>query len=293
MIEFIGQKKIVESLNILLKSSNIQNKVFPHCLFSGGPGLGKTTLANLVSKEIGRPLFEINAASLKDQFSILYILKDLKPRSIIFIDEIHNLKKTAQEALYTAMEGNYISLGEGDSDGCTKVRLSPFTLFGATTSTVSKPMLDRFAHNFQMVAYTEQEIENIIQAMDPDFPAATIAPYCRKNPRIARKRIGWVRDYCVSKDLVINKKNVKEAMEQIDILANGLTIDDISYLRALDQCKGKAGLTNLKTITGFSSEKIAEIEEYLQSMKYIMRTSSGRRLIDFSWKGLVTSGSHP
>ena len=167
ILNYIGQNSIKKQLNIILESSRIRQKLPEHILFYGPPGLGKTTLASLISNELDLNFKTISAPSLQKQGDIVTLLLNLEPKTILFIDEIHRLKSLLEETLYTAMEDRQVDLvmGKGAGAQSTRLNLPEFTLIGATTmlGKISKPLKDRFASIFQMQPYTNLEIISLIE----------------------------------------------------------------------------------------------------------------------------------
>lgn len=280
-LELIGQEKISETVRISLAAA-IKNKVtFPHSIMTGPPGYGKTTLAHLIADKIGGTLKEINGATIKSKFELICTLHCIEPGDILFIDEIHSMDKKSHESLYTAIEGNYVNFSmPGDGNEIEKIDIPKFTLLGATTCTVPKPLLDRFTHNLQFSPYTDSDLEKIILLNEKGIPAEHLVKYCRGNPRIAKKRIRWLRDFCDAKGITnISESTIKQAMAQIDISEDGLTLDDIQYINFLKKHKTRAGINAIMNGTGFSKKKITEeIEPFLLMKNYITLSSGGRVL---------------
>lgn len=281
MKKLIGQEKIQQTVEISLAAAKKQQLMFPHSIMTGPPGYGKTTLAHMIAKEMGGNLKEINGATIKSRFELICMLASMEEGDIIFIDEIHSADKKSHETLYTAMEGSYVNYSVAGDEELNKCILKPFTLLAATTCTVPKPLLDRFTHNFQFVPYSDTAIAQIISNIDSGIPATDLVPYCRSNPRVAKKRIKWLKDFCCAKEIKkIDGGVIEEAMHQIDISKDGLTLDDRLYLDYLKRNKARSGMTAIANGTGLSKRKITEeIEPFLLQQKYIMLSSGGRILL--------------
>lgn len=269
----IGQKTTQETIKVLIQASLKERKPFPHSLFIGPSGFGKTSFAKLVAKELKRTFFEYNAASIKDSINLAFALRNIDENDIVFIDEIHRMNTKAQEAFYTIMEGNYLNVMAG-SESIDKIDIQSFTLLGATTSTVSGPMLGRFRHVFRMEDYTESEIGEIARNNDARFD---VAKYCRGIPRNAVKYTEWLKDYFSVKGEPVTKSNIAKAMEQIGIYQDGLTVEDLIYLNFLNKQNRLVGIRTIAHATGLDEKHIREdIEPHLLKHGYILRAPRGR-----------------
>jgi holliday junction DNA helicase RuvB len=289
LLDYIGQEKLKKQLNIILQSSKIRNKLPEHILFYGQPGLGKTTLANLISQEVEANFKVTSAPALQKIGDLVTLLLNLSEKTILFIDEIHRLKAPLEEALYTAMEDRKIDLVMGKGAGSSNARLDlkEFTLIGATTQLgkISKPLKDRFGSIFQLEAYNETEILEIIERNSKllELKLETSAEIflcqrCRGIPRIANNLLKRLRDYALVHNLkIINKVQTQNFLLELGILEKGLTRQDIIYLQSLSD----NGL-GIKTLSGILLEEVETlelvIEPYLLHLGFIDKSSSGRNL---------------
>jgi holliday junction DNA helicase RuvB len=289
LLDYIGQEKLKKQLNIILQSSKIRNKLPEHILFYGQPGLGKTTLANLISQEVEANFKVTSAPALQKIGDLVTLLLNLSEKTILFIDEIHRLKAPLEEALYTAMEDRKIDLVMGKGAGSSNARLDlkEFTLIGATTQLgkISKPLKDRFGSIFQLEAYNETEILEIIERNSKllELKLETSAEIflcqrCRGIPRIANNLLKRLRDYALVHNIkVINKIQTQNFLLELGILEKGLTRQDIIYLQSLSD----NGL-GIKTLSGILLEEVETlelvIEPYLLHLGFIDKSSSGRNL---------------
>lgn len=278
---FFGQDEVKQNLTILIESS--RNSVFPHTLFTGGAGLGKSSLARCIAKELGRKFSEVNSAytgsSTETKLKLMIALEDVKENDIIFIDEIHGLNKGVQEMLYTAMEDNYINYG--DIFGFKK-KIPEFTLIGATTELhgLTNAMQGRFQHIIYLRDYRDNEIAQILQS-EMGAGADRLAPYCRGNPRQAKAYADWVLRYCKVKKLNINDGAVEEAMLALGISKSGLTQDDIRYLELL-KAKRIVGVRAISHTLNIEEKTVKnKIEPYLMKLGLIsILNNSGKRTIN-------------
>ena len=287
--EYIGQDKLKKQLNIILESSKIRQKLPEHILFYGQPGLGKTTLANLISQEVDAKFKVTSAPALQKIGDLVTLLLNLEDKTVLFIDEIHRLKAPLEEALYTAMEDGKIDLVMGKGAGSSNARLDlkEFTLIGATTQLgkISKPLKDRFGSVFQLEAYNQTEILEIVERnsqllnLKLDKEAEIfLCQRCRGVPRIANNLLKRLRDYAlVHKLKIITKTQTEDFLDELGILEKGLTRQDILYLESLlDNGLG------IKTLSGILLEEVETlelvVEPYLLHLGFIDKSSSGRNL---------------
>ncbi len=286
---YIGQEKVVKQLKLILTSANIRGVMPEHLLFYGQPGLGKTTLANLISKEVNCTLKTIAAPALQKVGDLVSLLINLEPNTVLFIDEIHRLKAPLEETLYTAMEDRHVDLVMGKGQGLSigKIELNPFVLIGATTQLgkISKPLKDRFPSIFQLEPYSDHEIIELINrnltilGIEMDTEAKKlVSKRCRGVPRIANN----ILKRFVDLQIVHHKDHISHSdaidfLNELGIFSQGLLTTDLSYLRSLKQ-----GSLSLKTLSGILMEDTetleAVTEPYLIHLGYIDKTSEGRRL---------------
>ncbi len=289
--EFIGQEQIKKNLRVFIEAAKRRGEVLEHVLLAGPPGLGKTTLAFIISKELGVGIKTATGPSLEKPFDLVGILTSLEEGDIFFIDEIHRLPRTVEEYLYTAMEDYAIDVVIDKGPGARSIRLSlpKFTLIGATTrmGLLSSPMLNRFGILLRLDYYSIQELEQIIQRsarilrVEVDEKAAgEIARRSRGTPRIANRLLRRVRDFAqVEGDGRITVEITRHALESLGVDPLGLDDIDKRILRTIIEKFG-GGPVGLKTLALAVSEDAGTIEEvyepYLVRMGLIERTPRGR-----------------
>lgn len=290
-IDYIGQENIKSNLAILLTAAKQRNHPPEHVLFYGPPGLGKTTLAYLISKEINAQIKVTSGPAIERVGDLASVLTNLSPGDILFIDEIHRLNKTVEEVLYPAMESGQIDIiiGKGPSARTIQLDLPPFTLLAATTriAMISSPLRSRFSGGvFRLEFYTEGEIAKIVKRsakllninIDEDA-IGEIAKRSRSTPRTANYLLKRCRDFAQVKGTDLTKKIVDEALSMLNIDHKGLALSDIKILKAVVE-KYNGGPVGLNTIAASLAEDQATIEEfnepYLIQIGFIERTPRGR-----------------
>ena len=289
--DYIGQTSIKKNLNILLTAAKERNHPPEHILFYGSPGLGKTTLAHLIAKEINAQMKVTSGPAIEKIGDLASILTNLSPGDILFIDEIHRLNKTIEEVLYPAMESGSLDIiiGKGPSARTIQLELPPFTLIGATTriAMISSPLRSRFSGGiYKLEFYTNDEIQQIITrsakilGIDLEKTAGTeIAKRSRYTPRTANYLLKRCRDYAQVNKVELSKKSVDEALKLLGIDEVGLTPADRDILHAIINKFG-GGPVGLNTIAAALSEEQATIEEfnepYLIQLGFLDRTPRGR-----------------
>lgn len=299
--DYIGQQNIKDNLKILLEAAKQRNHPPEHLLFYGPPGLGKTTLAHLIAKEIGVQMKITSGPAIERVGDLASVLTNLSPGDILFIDEIHRLNKTVEEVLYPAMESGQIDIiiGKGPSARSIQLDLPPFTLIAATTriAMVSSPLRSRFSGGvFRLEFYTHQEIEKIVQRSakilsieTEDSAIQEIAVRSRSTPRTANYLLKRCRDFAQVKNMILSKKVVDEALVLIGIDQKGLTHSDRTILETIIN-KYNGGPVGLNTIAASLSEDQATIEEfnepYLIQLGFIERTPRGRTVTELGYKHL-------
>jgi Holliday junction DNA helicase RuvB len=287
--DFIGQSKLKKQLHIILQSAQAREAIPDHTMFYGQPGLGKTTLARLIAEELGLPFKIIAAPALQRNGDVVSLLLNLEPQTVLFIDEIHRLRTTLEETLYTAMEDRQVDVVMGKGHGAQPVRfdLPPLTIVGATTmlGKVSKPMIDRFPNVFQLQPYQQDEIIQLVERnadlMDirVDDPAKKVlASRCRGVPRVLNNLLKRLRDVqTVKLHEVMTGDLSSDFFEEIGIYEYGLTQSDLRYLNALRETA--LGIKTLSAILGEDSETVEYlIEPYLLQLGLIDKTTRGRIL---------------
>lgn len=289
--DYIGQETIKKNLKILLQAAREREHPPEHILFYGPPGLGKTTLAHLIAKEMGCQIKTTSGPAIEKVGDLASVLTNLAPGDVLFIDEIHRLNKMIEEVLYPAMESGVLDIiiGKGPSARTIQLDLPPFTLIAATTrvSLLSSPLRSRFSGGtFRLEFYTPQEIEEIIKrsAKILGIPlsheaAQEIAKRSRSTPRTANYLLKRARDFAQVERGDVSEKFVKEALGLLEIDELGLTALDRKILEVIID-KYNGGPVGLSTIASALSEESATIEEvnepYLLQLGLIERTQRGR-----------------
>lgn len=293
--EYIGQKNLKQNLKIAIQAAKKRKETLDHVLLHGSPGIGKTTLANIIASEVGVNLRITSGPAIEKQGDVASIISNLKENDILFIDEIHRLKPVVEEVLYTAMEDFAIDIiiGKGSSARSMRIDLPKFTLIGATTkvSMLSSPLRDRFGNVFHFQSYSSEDIQEIIERsayiLDCEIDtksASLLAKSCRFTPRIANRLLKRVRDYSDYKDeSSINVSVLSDALNAIGVDEKGLDSRDRDILRIiLDKFSG--GPVGLSTIAAATSEEEATIEDvyepFLIQIGFLERTSRGRKVTD-------------
>lgn len=299
--EYIGQENIKKNLQILLSAAKERNHPPEHLLFYGPPGLGKTTLANLIAKETSSQMRSTSGPAIEKVGDLASILTNLSPGDILFIDEIHRLNKTIEEILYPAMESGSLDIiiGKGPSARTIQLELPPFTLIGATTriAMISSPLRSRFSGGiFRLEFYNTDEIIDIIKrsanilgvSLDK-IAAKSIAERSRFTPRTANYLLKRTRDYAQVKKKDIDEQIAEEAFGLLGIDGMGLNNSDKNLLETMAQ-KFAGGPVGLNTLAASLSEEEATIEEfnepYLLQIGFIERTPRGRVLTKHAYNHL-------
>jgi Holliday junction DNA helicase RuvB len=287
--EYIGQESIKENLKVFIQAAKMRNEHLDHILFFGPPGLGKTTLAHIISNEMNANIKVIAAPMIEKAGDLAAILTNLQEGDILFIDEIHRLKSTIEEVLYPAMEDYRLDLviGSGPAAQTIKIDIEKFTLIGATTRAgmLSNPLRDRFGMNFRLQFYTDEELAKIIQIAGnklnkpiEEDSALEIAKRSRGTPRIALRLLKRVRDFSdVAGEEAITLKTTKYALDKLGVNANGFDELDLSYLRLLCNAKKPLGLSTISAALSEDEETIEDvIEPFLLANGFVERTARGR-----------------
>lgn len=299
--DYIGQENIKNNLKILLGAAKERNHPPEHILFYGPPGLGKTTLAHLISKEMNAQMKSTSGPAIERVGDLASILTNLSPGDILFIDEIHRLNKTIEEILYPAMESGTLDIiiGKGPSARTIQLELPPFTLIAATTriAMISSPLRSRFSGGiFKLEFYTPEEIRQIIKRSAKilgvtiyEDAADEISLRSRYTPRTANYFLKRVRDFGQMQKKNLTKEVVMEALVLLGIDSIGLTSADREILNTIIH-KFSGGPVGLNSIASSLSEEEATIEEfnepYLMQIGFIDRTPRGRTVTSLGYKHL-------
>jgi holliday junction DNA helicase RuvB len=299
LMEFSGQDSIRERLEVMIGAAKMRDEPLGHSLFSGPPGLGKTTLANILAKAMGTNIIVTSGAVIEKAGDLAGILTHLKTGDILFIDELHRLNRTAEEYLYPAMEDFVldIMLDSGPSARSVQVKLNQFTLVGATTRVglLSGPLRSRFTFSCRLDYYEPELIAKILRRtgkilnIELDHEAAMeIARRSRGTPRVAINLLKWVRDYSQMRtDGFIDRQVVDKALNMLSIDPRGLDEMDKKILEVMiDFYKGgPVGLSSIAVAVGEEGETIEEVyEPYLIMQGFLKRTPRGREVTDLAYQ---------
>jgi Holliday junction DNA helicase RuvB len=291
--DMVGQRDVAERLHIAVDAARKRGETLGHILFDGPPGLGKTTFANCIPRELGTSLQIASGAALSAPKDLIPYLTNAEEGSVLFIDEIHRLPKAVEEFLYPAMEDFRIdiALGEGVNARTINMPLRSFTLIGATTRAglLSAPLRDRFVVREHLDFYTIDELAEIVRrnavklrAETVDEAAREIATRSRGTPRLANNRLRWVRDYATSRAdgrVSLEVARAALAMQEIDVL--GLDGQDRKYLDTIVRVfhGGPAGVEAVAHTMNLAPDTLAdEVEPYLLRIGLVVRTPRGRKV---------------
>lgn len=299
--DFTGQQASRENLRIFIAAAKARGEALDHVLLHGPPGLGKTTLAQIVARELGVGFRATSGPVIQKSGDLAAILTNLQPRDVLFIDEIHRLQPAIEEILYPAMEDFQLDLiiGEGPGARTVRIDLPPFTLVGATTRSglLATPLRDRFGIPLRLIFYTTEELGRIVSRMAEKLEigltregAAEIARRARGTPRIAGRLTRRIRDFAaVAGVQTIDRDVADAALTRLDVDHLGLDAMDIRYLRRLADHHngGPVGVETLAAALAEARDTLEDVvEPYLIQEGFLVRTSRGRMLGDPGWRHL-------
>ncbi len=299
LTDYVGQEKIKENLNIFIAAAKMREESLDHVLFYGPPGLGKTTLANIIASEMRANIKSTSGPVIEKSGDLAALLTNLKKGDVLFIDEIHRLSNVIEEILYSAMEDYKldIMIGQGPSARSIKLELPPFTLVGATTRAglLTSPLRDRFGVVHRLDYYSEKELEiiltrsaNILKISIVPEGANEIARRSRGTPRIANRLLRRVRDYAqVKANGIITREVASNALEMMEVDNKGLDKMDHKLLLAMIE-KYSGGPVGIESLAASISEEKDTIEDvlepYLIQTGFIQRTPRGRVATSLAYK---------
>lgn len=291
MSDYIGQRKIKENLSIFIQAASTRGEALDHVLLYGPPGLGKTTLANIIAAEMGVSIRTTSGPAIERPGDLAAILTALEPRDVLFIDEIHRLNSTTEEILYSAMEDGCldIMIGKGPSARSIRLSLPPFTLVGATTRAgqLTSPLRDRFGVISRLEFYEVEDLKEIVLRaagiLRLDITAdgaAEIAQRSRGTPRVGNRLLKRVRDFAlVWEDGVVTQTIAREALNCLEVDPVGLDQIDQKALKTIIEvfAGGPVGLETLAATIGEESVTLEDVvEPFLLQMGFLQRTPRGR-----------------
>ncbi|MFT8808568.1 Holliday junction branch migration DNA helicase RuvB [Gluconobacter sp.] len=301
LADFTGQKASRENLAIFIEAARARNEALDHVLLHGPPGLGKTTLAQIVARELGVGFRATSGPVIQRAGDLAAILTNLQPRDVLFIDEIHRLQPAIEEVLYPAMEDFQLDLiiGEGPAARSVRIDLAPFTLVAATTRAglLATPLRDRFGIPLRLVFYTPEELRAIVSRGAvklgmrlTDDGAEEIAQRSRGTPRIAGRLLRRVRDFAlVSKHAVVDRDLADAALGRLEVDERGLDAMDRRYLKRIAEHHhgGPVGVETLAAGLAEARDTLEDvIEPYLIQEGLVLRTARGRMLGEAGWRHL-------
>ncbi len=301
LADYVGQSALKDSLSITLSAAQKRKEALEHLLLSGPPGLGKTTLASIIAKEMGVNIKTTSGPVIERAGDLAALLTNLQPHDLLFIDEIHRLPRVVEEVLYPAMEDFEldIMIGKGPTARAIRLSLPPFTLVGATTRSgkVSAPLRDRFGLSFRLEFYTPEELTSIVkrsaQVLKIEISndgAVEIAKRSRGTPRLANRLLKRVRDFAeVKRKGHIDHEVADSALKLLEVDGLGLDRMDRRILSCIIEkfSGGPVGIETLAMAVGEESETVEDVyESYLVQIGFLQRTSSGRKATVLAYRHL-------
>jgi Holliday junction DNA helicase RuvB len=289
--DYTGQSRVVEKLKVYVKAAKARGEALDHCLFSGPPGLGKTSLAHIIASELGSTMHVTSGPALEKKGDLAGLLMNLAPRDVLFIDEIHRLNAAIEEYLYPAMEDFRldVTIDSGPAARAMKIDLPPFTLIGATTRTglLTSPLRDRFQIQERLEFYTPSELQKILTRSAgilnvklEKAGAEEIASRARGTPRIANRLLRRLRDFAeVEGNGVVTESLADSALKRLDIDPSGLDHMDRRILLTIIEKfgGGPVGVETIASAVGEERDTIEDVyEPYLLQEGFIHRTPRGR-----------------
>lgn len=299
--EYIGQSEVKENLKIFIKAAKMRGEPLDHTLLYGPPGLGKTTLANIIANELGSNIKTASGPAIEKTGDLAAVLSTLEQGDVLFIDEIHRIPRFVEEILYSAMEDFTIDIvvGTDSTSRSIKIDLPPFTLVGATTRAgdLTGPLRDRFGIVSKLNYYTIEELKNIVKRTSrvldyeiSDDAALEIARRSRGTPRIANRLFKRVRDYaCVMENDVINYDVASYALDRLKVDKEGLDETDYNLLKAIIERfnGGPVGIEAISSSIGEEQTTIEDVyEPYLLQNGFLKRTPRGRMVTEKAYEHL-------
>jgi holliday junction DNA helicase RuvB len=299
--DYVGQERVKENVELMVAAARRRGEALDHLLFHGPPGLGKTSLAHLIAREMGVNIRTTSGPMIERAGDLAAILTSLESRDVLFIDEIHRLNRVIEEVLYPAMEDFKLDLviGHGPGASMSKIPLQPFTLIAATTRTglLSAPLRNRFGNDFRLEFYTHEELTKILTRsarilsvpLEPDG-AAELAERSRGTPRIANKLLRRARDFAQERaEGVIRRQVARDALKLLDVDPLGLEpMDRAILLTIIDKYDGgPVGIDTLAASIGEERDTLEEVyEPYLMQIGFLQRTPKGRVATQNAWRHL-------
>lgn len=298
--DFTGQQKLRENLKVFISAARNRSEHLDHVLLYGPPGLGKTTIAQIIANELGVGFRATSGPILTKAADLAAVLTNLQPNDVLFIDEIHRLNPNVEEILYPSMEDFKLDLiiGEGPAARTVRIDLPKFTLIGATTrlGLIANPLRDRFGIPLKLEFYNHDELKNLIirgagilKAKITDDGATEIARRSRGTPRIALRLLRRIRDFAEMENSSIDSRLANSGLKKLDVDNLGLDTSDRKYLRFIAE-HYNGGPVGIETISAGLSEQVDSIEEtiepYLLQQGFIQRTPRGRQLTNIAFEHL-------